>query len=319
MSHGSFDFILSNRGIAFSFTCVAVRKAPNRSNHLRNCFSVLRVPCSYYKMLTTSLACSGFTYGRCLGNFNIHVTRSLLLHNKRSMASRSIVRGVNLPYFVGPDLKNSDFNIAGIATGRRVRPTVTGTFTRTRRMLIRTFVSKARVAYNYCGAGSGSMIFPVARIIDRGRCFSCRTGCGNTSSRVAPTHVSSSLAHQIRALASTVCSVLKTCNVVHISCVVARKRGVGLLRIGAAPKVATADFVPRRIHTTKVRVGSMVASVVRGGFGSWSLFVVGTGIRFSRVHPCRSRRLPRICRRLVTSTTFQRTISAIVPNMPFRI
>lgn len=217
-------------------------------------------------MLTTTVACSGFIYGRCLGTFNIHVSRSLLLHRKRTISSRSIIRGVNLPYFVGPGLKKSDFNIAGIGAHRRVRPTVTGTFDRTRRIVVRTFVNKARLAYNYCGAGRGSMIFPLARIIARGRFFSCSTGCGKRISRVAPTHVSRRLAQHIRALASTVCSVLKYSNVVQISCVVARNRGVGLLRIGAAPNVATADFVPRRIHTTKLSVGSIVASVVRGGF-----------------------------------------------------
>lgn len=266
MSEGSFDFVGKARGIIFSFTCVAVRNAPNRSKHLRNCFSVVHVPCSYYKILTTTVACSGFTYGRCLGTFKIHVTRSLLLHRKRSISSRSILRGVNLPYFVGPDLNNSDFKIAGIGAGRRVRPTVIGTFNRTRRILIRTFVRNARLAYNYCGAGRGSIIFPPARMIARGRFFSCSTGCGKRMSRVAPTHVSSRLASQIRVLASTVCSVLNYSNVVHISCVIATNRGVGLLRIGAAPKVATADFVPRRMHTTNLRVGSIVASVVRGGF-----------------------------------------------------
>lgn len=266
MSHGSFDFMGNASGIGFSFTCVAVRNAPNRSNHLRKCFSVLHVPCSYYKMLTTTVACSGFAYGRCLGTFKIHVSRSLLLHRKRSVSSRSIIRGVKLPYFVGPDLNNSDFKMAGIGAHRRVRPTVAGTFGRTRRMLVRTFVSNARVAYNYCGAGRGSIIFPVARMIAGGRFFSCSTGCGNRMSRVAPTHVSSSLAHHMRALASTVCSVLNYSKVVHMSCVVATNSGVGLLRIGAAPKVAAADFVPRRMHTTKLSVGRIVASVVRGGF-----------------------------------------------------
>lgn len=266
MSHGSFDFVRGNRGGRFSFTCVAVRKAPKRGNVLRNCFSLLKVPCSDYGMLMSTVAFGGFAYGRCLGNFNVHMTRSLVLHGKFRVASRRMVGGVNLPYFVGPGTNNSDFNIAGMGAGRSVRPTVRGTFRRDSRMVVRTFVGKARVAYNYCGASSGRIMFPVARIIDTGRFFSCKTGCGNRSRRVAPTHLPRSATRHMHLLASTVCSVLKYSNLVHVSCVVARNRGMGLLRVGAAPNVATADFVPRRIHTTKLSVGSIVASVVRGGF-----------------------------------------------------
>lgn len=267
VSGGSFDFHRGNRVERFSFTCVAVRKAPKRSKHLRKCFSVVKVPCSSYNVFMDTLAFGGFTYGRCLGKFNISVTRSVRLFGKRAIASRRIIDHLKLPIFIGPGSNNDDFKIAGIGRTSTVRPTVSGTFDRNQRIIVRDFVSKARIAYNYCGATSGRIIFPLARIMASGRFFSFSTGCGKRMRRVAPTHVSTRRARGMRHRASEVCSVLKTGNLVHISCVVPTSNRPGLLRIGAAPNVATADFVPRRMQTTNLRVGSIVASVVRGRFG----------------------------------------------------
>lgn len=256
----------------------------------------------------------------------MQMTRSVLMGGHRNVDSRSIVTGVNLPYFVGPGTDNSDFNMAGMGAGRRVRPTLRTTFGRSSSIVVRTFVSNVRLTGKYCGAGGGRIMFPVARMIDRGRFFSCGTGCGNRIARVAPTHLDPRLADHIRRLASTVCSVLKYGNVIHISCVVARNRGVGVLRVGAAPKVATADFVPRRMQTTNLSVGSIVASVVRSRFGWFYVFkgggplgVVGVPTRFSSVHPCAPRRLPRVFRRLLSSGSFRTIVRSIVPGIPLRV
>ncbi len=174
---------------------------------------------------------------------------------------------------MGPGTNKSDFKIAGMGDTKRVAGTVDGTVSRDSRMVVRTFVPKHRVAYKYCGAHGNRIILPVARMIAKGRFFSCSTGCGKRIRRVAPTQLSRRATRHMQLVASTVCSVLGYDNVVHISCVVAhaanrskvRERHVGVLRIGAAPKVATADFVPRRIQTTKVSVGSILSSVVRSG------------------------------------------------------
>ncbi len=233
---------------------------------LRNCFHLVGVPFSYYSILRTTLAFSGFTYGGFLHDFKVGITGDVMLHPNRAVSGSAVVHRVTLPYFVGPDINNDDFNIAGIGATSRVRPTVTGTFSRNDRILVRTLVAKARMAYKVCHAGRRAHVFPVARMIASGRFFSCSTGCGNRISRVAPTHIDPRVATRIRTAARGVCGLLRTGNVVHISCVVKTSNGVGFLRIGAAPNVAVADFVPRRVHTTNLSVTSIVARVVRGRF-----------------------------------------------------
>lgn len=217
-----------------------------------------------------TVAFSGCILGGCLHNFNIGITSDVLLHHNRRCSRSRVTRHVNVPYFMGPTTSNDDFNIDGIGGTSRLTPTLHMTFVRDGRIVVRNFLSNARVSRNVCGATRGAIILPTARIMADGRFFSCSTGCGNRMRRVAPTHLSPRATRRITGAASHVCSVLRTGNVVHVSCVVSGSgsngSGIGVLRVGAAPNVAIADFVPRRIHTTNLSVGGILDSVIRGRF-----------------------------------------------------
>ncbi|MDR0983144.1 MAG: D-alanine--D-alanine ligase [Culturomica sp.] len=257
------DFSINYKGekVNFDFAYITIHGIPGENGMLQGYLDMMGIPYSTSSLLCEAMTFDKFTCNNYLRSFGINTTNPIMLHKDEHYYAEGILSVVGLPCFIKPNSEGSSFGVSKVKRAEDFEQAVNEAFTKSKEILVETFIDGTEFTCGLYRAGEKKVIFPIAEIVPKKEFFDYEAKYQNMSDEIIPGRFSDEITENIQNMASDVYDILRCDGIVRIDGFV--KGGeVIMLEVNTTPGMTPNSFIPQMARAMNADIKQIFTEII---------------------------------------------------------
>ena len=252
--------------VLFDYAYVTIHGTPGEDGRLQGYFDMLRIPYSCCGVLAASLTYNKFACSQFLKGFGVRIAESLLLKQGQTATDKDVVRLINLPCFVKPNLGGSSFGITKVKTPGQIQPAIAKAFAEAPEVLIEAFMDGTEITCGCYKTKKCEVVFPVTEVVSHHEYFDYDAKYCGDSDEITPARLSDDLTGRVQKLTSAIYDLIGAEGIIRVDYIITEGEKINLLEVNTTPGMTGTSFIPQQVRAAGMSMTEVLTDIIENKF-----------------------------------------------------
>ncbi|MDR2685098.1 MAG: D-alanine--D-alanine ligase [Prevotellaceae bacterium] len=257
-----FSFILNGEKAYFDFAYITIHGTPGENGILQGYFDLIGMPYSCCGVLAAALTFDKFVCSNFLKNFDINISKSILLRENKNIDSELIIKDFGLPLFVKPSNGGSSFGITKVKEINQLQPAVDKAFAESCEVMIESFISGVEVTCGMYKTKEKSVIFPVFELEYDADFFDYDAKYNGKSREFPAKSISVEIQKEIQQTTAKIYDLINAKGIIRVDYIVEKNGKIVLLEVNTTPGMTPQSFIPQQIRAAGLNIAGVMQEII---------------------------------------------------------
>lgn len=258
------DFSFTHEGIkvCFDFAYITIHGTPGENGLLQGYFEMIGLPYSSCNVLVSALTFNKYFCNNYLKNFGIRVADSIRLLNAETVITEEIVRKLQLPLFVKPNVGGSSFGVTKVKQSIDLQPAIVKAFEEGEEVMIERCIVGTEITCGCYKTRDKFIVFPLTEVVTENEFFDFDAKYNGQVDEITPARLSDEITNSVKALTNKIYELLGAKGIIRIDYIIEADGIPTMLEINTTPGMTSTSFIPQQIKAAGLDIKEVMTDII---------------------------------------------------------
>lgn len=258
-----FSFVKDNEKIQFDFAYITIHGTPGENGILQGYFDLIGIPYSSCGVLASAITFNKFVCNQYLKGFGVRVAESIMLRKGQTISDEEVVRKLNLPCFVKPNVGGSSFGVTKVKDAKEIQPAIDKAFKEGSEVLIESFMSGTEITCGIYKTKDKTVVFPITEVVPENEFFDFDAKYKGQVSEITPARISQDLTTRVQTLTSAIYDIVGAKGIIRVDYIISEGDVVNLLEVNTTPGMTATSFIPQQVSAAGMDIQNVMDDIIQ--------------------------------------------------------
>jgi D-alanine-D-alanine ligase len=258
-----FSFVKDNEKIQFDFAYITIHGTPGENGILQGYFDLIGIPYSSCGVLASAITFNKFVCNQYLKGFGVRVAESIMLRKGQTISDEEVVRKLNLPCFVKPNVGGSSFGVTKVKDAKNIQTAIAKAFQEGSEVLIESFMSGTEITCGIYKTKDKTVVFPITEVVPENEFFDFDAKYKGQVSEITPARISQDLTTRVQTLTSAIYDIVGAKGIIRVDYIISEGDVVNLLEVNTTPGMTATSFIPQQVSAAGMDIQNVMDDIIQ--------------------------------------------------------